>query len=197
MTGLDKIVNQILDDAGKEASQVIEKAQAEADGILSAAREACEKLTAENDERIAEYEKNYIERIQSSAQLKKRQAVLKAKQQIISDMLDKAYEELCRKDGDEYFDLIKKMLEKFALAKSGEVYFSKRDLDRMPKGFAAEISKIAESKGGELVLSQEARELDGGFILVYGGVEENCSFKALISAQRDELSDKVHQLIFA
>ena len=30
MTGLDKIVNQILDDAGKEASQVMEKAQAEA-----------------------------------------------------------------------------------------------------------------------------------------------------------------------
>ncbi len=33
MTGLDKIVNQILDDAGKEASQVMEKAQAEADEI--------------------------------------------------------------------------------------------------------------------------------------------------------------------
>ena len=33
MTGLDKIVNQILDDAGKEASQVMEKAHAEA--ILS------------------------------------------------------------------------------------------------------------------------------------------------------------------
>ena len=101
MTGLDKIVNQILDDAGKEASQVMEKAQAEADEILSAAREACEKLAAENDEKIEEAQKSHIERIQSSAQLQKRQAVLKAKQELIAKVIDKAYSELCKKDGDE------------------------------------------------------------------------------------------------
>ena len=91
MTGLDKIVNQILDDAGKEASQVMEKAQAEADEILSAAREACEKLAAGNDEKIEEAQKSHIERIQSSAQLQKRQAVLKAKQELIAKVIDKAY----------------------------------------------------------------------------------------------------------
>ena len=187
MTGLDKIVNQILDDAGKEASQVMEKAQAEADEILSAAREACEKLAAGNDEKIEEAQKSHIERIQSSAQLQKRQAVLKAKQELIAKVIDKAYSELCKKDGDEYFTLIKKMLEKFALARSGEVYFSEKDL----------IKTIAAAKGGSLSLAKEPKELDGGFILVYGGVEENCSFKALISAKKDELADKVHQLIFA
>ena len=188
MTGLDKIVNQILDDAGKEASQVMEKAQAEADEILSAAREACEKLAAGNDEKIEEAQKSHIERIQSSAQLQKRQ---------IAKVIDKAYSELCKKDGDEYFTLIKKMLEKFALARSGEVYFSEKDLERMPEGFEDEIKTIAAAKGGSLSLAKEPKELDGGFILVYGGVEENGSFKALISAKKDELADKVHQLIFA
>ena len=52
-------------------------------------------------------------------------------------------------------------------------------------------------KGRQPELAKEPKELDGGFILVYGGVEENCSFKALISAKKDELADKVHQLIFA
>ena len=197
MTGLDKIVNQILDDAGKEASQVMEKAQAEAVEILSAAREACEELAAGNDEKIEEAQKSHIERIQSSAQLQKRQAVLKAKQELIAKVIDKAYSELCKKDGDEYFTLIKKMLEKFALARSGEVYFSEKDLERMPEGFEDEIKTIAAAKGGSLSLAKEPKELDGGFILVYGGVEENCSFKALISAKKDELADKVHQLIFA
>lgn len=197
MTGLDKIVNQILDDADKEASQVIEKAQAEASSILNGAKEACSRIEAESREKVELIEKSHIERVQSSAQLAKRQAVLKAKQEIISQLIDKAYEALCAKDGAAYFDLIRKMLEKFVQAKSGEICFSRKDLDRMPQGFASEIEKIAESRGGELHLSEKPVKLDGGFILVYGGVEENCSFKALLSARRDEISDKVHQLIFS
>lgn len=32
MTGLDKIISQILEDAGKEAQEISEKAKSEADG---------------------------------------------------------------------------------------------------------------------------------------------------------------------
>lgn len=67
----------------------------------------------------------------------------------------------------------------------------------MPKGFEQEIQKAAAEKGGVLELSREARDIDGGFILVYGGIEENCTIKALFDAQRDELSDKVHGLLFS
>ena len=35
-----------------------------------------------------------------------------------------------------------------------------------------------------------------GFVLVYGGVEENCSAGALFASQRDELADKVHAMLF-
>ncbi len=84
------------------------------------------------------------------------------------------------------------MLDKYVLAKTGEIYFSEKDLDRMPQGFEAVIEKAAVSKGGSLTLVKEPKNIDGGFILVYGGIEENCSFRALLAARRDELSDKVH-----
>lgn len=75
--------------------------------------------------------------------------------------------------------------------------FQKNDLDRMPQGFEAVIEKAAVSKGGSLTLVKEPKNIDGGFILVYGGIEENCSFRALLAARRDELSDKVHAMLFS
>ena len=35
--------------------------------------------------------------------------------------------------------------------------------------------------------------MDGGFVLTYGGIEENCTIKALFDAKREELSDKVNR----
>lgn len=197
MTGLDKIISQILDDAGKEADAVIVKAQSDAEAVLNGGKETCRKLNEDGGKKMAADAVSYMERIKSSAELKKRQAVLSAKQQAIADMLDKAYSELLSKEPEEYFALVRKMLDKFVLAKQGEIYFSKKDLDRMPQNFEIEISKAAAEKGGSLSLIKEPKNIDGGFILVYGGVEENCSFKALLSAQRDELSDKVHEMLFS
>ena len=39
-------------------------------------------------------------------------------------------------------------------------------------------------------------ETDGGFLLVYGGIEENCTLKAVFSAKREELSDQVNRMLF-
>lgn len=197
MTGLDKIISQILDDAGKEADGVLGKAQREAEKILNDGKETCKKMEELGVTKQEAEVVSMTERTKSSAELQKRQAVLLAKQQIIADMLDQAYRTLLSKGQEEYFVLIQKMLDKFVLAKQGEIYFSQKDLDRMPLDFEAVIEKSAALKGGSLKLIKEAKNIDGGFILVYGGVEENCSFKALLSAQRDELSDKVHEMLFS
>lgn len=196
MTGLDKIVSQILEDAGKEADEIVQKAQSDANKILSDAKESCQKIEDEAAAKWTADELNYKERVRSSAELKKRQAILLKKQQIIAEMLEQAYETLLFKKTEEYFALIRKMLKQFVLAKQGELYFSERDLDRMPDGFEAEVEEIAASKGGSLLLMKEPKNIDGGFILVYGGIEENCSFKALFLAQKDRLLDKVHELLF-
>lgn len=195
--GLNKIVSQILDDADKEALEAVKKAQDEAARILTEAKAECGKLKAEGAEKRDALSVAYEERLKSAAELKKRQAVLFTKQQVISEMLDKAYETLIAKEANEYFVLIRKMLEKFVLAKQGEIYFSEKDLQRLPAAFEAEIESTAAAKGGSLKLIKESKNIDGGFILVYGGVEENCSFKALFSAKKDELSDKVHEILFS
>lgn len=43
---------------------------------------------------------------------------------------------------------------------------------------------------------QKPAEIDGGFLLVYGGMEENCGIKAVFDSVKDELSDQVNRLLF-
>lgn len=197
MNGLEKITSQILDDARREAEELLRKAEKQTEAIRSEADESVKQIRDDQAAKAKQQSDSYKERLKSSAQLKKRQAVLLAKQQVIAEMLKKVHQALLEKEPDEYFALLEKMAERFALAKDGEIYFSKRDLGRMPEGFAAYVQQAAKKKGGSLRLMEEPKEIDGGFILVYGGVEENCSFQALLSARKDELSDKVHGMLFA
>lgn len=196
MSGLDKIKSQILDEANHSAEAKIAEANEKAAQMLSEAKAEAEaessKISAKSQEAIAVY----AERVKSSGEMQRKQAILQAKQEVIADVLQKAYEKVCAQEDSAYFDMIIKMLEKYAQPGDGIISFNAKDLKRMPKGFEAEMEKAAQKKGGTLRLSETAKEMDGGFILVYGGVEENCTIRAMFDAKRDYLSDKVHEVLF-
>ena len=185
MSGLDKIVQQIQDEARQAASETVDKAKAEAMAITSkagvdaAARRESIRSQADSDV------KNVLSAAESAAQLAKRRALLSAKQEIIGKLIAETQKDFYALPD---FALILKMVEKYSLPQKGEIIFSKKDLDRLPKGFAGKISSSAK---GELELSKETRPIDGGFVLSYGGIEENCSVEALFYAAREQLQDKV------
>ena len=49
---------------------------------------------------------------------------------------------------------------------------------------------------GMLTLSEETRNLKGGFIMVDGDVEINCAFETLVRLQREKLEKEVAQILF-
>ena len=197
MTGLEKMKSQILDGANRSAGEILEQAKKEADAVMAEARKnaeaECQRIS-EKSEADAESLKG---RAESSCDLQKRKAVLKAKQEVISEILKRAYKKMLASDTETYFDIIRKMLNKYVLPEEGEICFSSDDKKRMPDGFEKEIAAIAAAKGGKLIVSKEERNIQGGFVLIYGGIEENCTFKAMFDSRRGELSDKVHALLFS
>jgi len=197
MTGLDKIINQILEEANSSAEDKVTAAKAKAQSILENAKAEAARAGEEISKRSEMTVNNYKDRVKSANDLTRRTAVLNTKQEIISGVIEKAYQQFCARDGEAYWTTIKEMLDKFALAQEGDIYFSQRDLDRMPAGFESEISKIAAAKGGQLKISKETRPLDGGFVLAYGGIEENCSFKALFDSREDDFKDQVQKILFS
>lgn len=197
MTGLEKIISQIIDEAEQSAKGMLDEANAKAEEIAGTAAEDARKLKEEISQKSEADVATYMERMKSSADLQRRTAILKAKQEVIAGVLDKAYTSLEKMDEKPYFDMIRKMLSKYVQPAQGEIYFSSRDLARMPEGFKKEIEAIAKEKGGALNLAEESKAIENGFILVYGGVEENCTFRALFNTQRDRLQDMIHQELFS
>ena len=197
MTGLEKITNQIQEEAKASATQRLEAAQKEADAILAKAKEECAALEAEAAEKNAAMKVNYEGRIKSSAEQQRRTALLRAKQEIIADVIEEAYVALKEKDAQSYFLTMEKILQTYVLAEEGEIYFSSEDLARMPADFEKKIKAAAKAKGGSLTLKKEPKAIADGFVLVYGGVEENCTLKALFDAKKDGLQDKVNAILFS
>lgn len=196
MAGLDKIISQIAADAKAYETQVLEEAEKTAQECLEKGREQaaglCQEITAKSREEI----KNYHDRINSAADFQKRTALLKAKQEMIAQTIEKAYETLAGQETAAYFEVIHKMLRRFVLKRAGEIYFSQADLKRMPEDFEALIEQTAADRGGTLSLMQEPKAIANGFVLVYGGIEENCTFRAVFDACKEMLQDQANEWLF-
>ena len=197
MTGLEKMKSQILEEAQAKVDRQINEAKAHAEQILEEAKleasKSVESISQKSDQEVA----NYKERVASSIDLQKRNKLLQAKQDMIREVLDQALAKLENMEAEEYFGAILKLVSRYALPQEGEICFGKADLDRMPEGFAKKVEKAAAEKGGKLTLSEEVREIQNGFVLVYGGIEENCTLRAIFDAKKDEMADKIHRLLFA
>ena len=196
MTGLDKITSQIQEEAEASAKERIEAAQKEAEQILADAKAACEAMEKEASDKAAALKTVQDGRIHSAAEQKRKTALLKAKQEIIAEIIGSAYQTLKEEDTASYFLTMEKLVKTYALADKGEIYFSAADLGRMPADFEKKIEVAAQEIGGSRTLKKEPKEIPDGFILVYGGVEENCTLKALFDAKKDQLQDRVNEMLF-
>lgn len=197
MTGLEKIIAEINNDAEKSASAIAKDAKSQTQDILAKAKQEAakqgEKLKSQSDDDV----KTYIERAKSAAQLAQRQSVLSVKQQLIDEVIKKAQDELLALGDKEYFDMIVKLAAEYAWDKDGEICLNAKDIKRAPKDLEKKINDALKTKGAKLTLSGEPKDIDGGFVLIYGGIEENCSVTSMFGNAKESLQDKVHEILFA
>lgn len=190
MTGLEKIVKQIEEEAVATAEIMLREAEDKAREITKDAQANCVMIQKEMEERSANDVSSCISRGESAKDLARKKMILKAKQEVISNVIERAKEKLLQLPDDEYFEVIRKMVQKYALEQTGQIMFSAQDMKRVPKAFKDEMKS-------NLKISEKTANIDGGFILVYGDVEENCSFDALFFATRESLQDQVCEVLFA
>lgn len=196
MTGLEKIIKEIQDEAAAEAAQVVAKARTKADEILAQSKAESDAKIEKIASSAAQDAADIKNAQQSALVLQRRQRTLQTKQDLLADTLQKALETLQVLEDKEYFALLVRLAAKTAQPGEGELLMNERDTARKPANFEKQVNE-ALPKGTSLKLSAHTRPIDGGFVLNYGGVEENCSFKALFSARRDEFYDLVRDTLFA
>ena len=193
MTGLDKILAEIKLRNEQSCEEIRKRSEKEYSEIISEANKKAESIIKDGVISSQKKAEDIIERAKSSAQIQNRAMLLSAKQECITYALETAREYIISLPDEAYFALIFAMISKFSEKREGIIGFSEKDLKRLPQNFN---EKLNEASKGELILSDKALSIDGGFILFYGDIEINCAFKALFSDNNERFSDEVSKILF-
>ena len=197
MNGLDKLVARISGESDAQIKAIIDEANSKA-AEIKADSDKKMKAECERIEKKAQTEVETIEmRSKASAELKTKQILLTGKQELLNDTIGMAKEKLSSLSNQEYVDFIKKLFSKHVPSEDAVLKLNAADLKRIPQDVIDGFVKSAEDKGAKLTVSSEAAEIKNGFVLDFGGIEENCTFDALIDQNIEELQDKVKSLLFA
>jgi len=196
--GAEKIIARILEDARLKASNNIKEAEKQASDIINAAKEEAEKKRTVIIENALKNADEMKKRAISVAELEARKIKLKAKQEIITSVFEKAITALNSLPAETYAKILCNMIISSVAKGNEEVVLSIRDKERLGKEFIDDINRKLAEKGlkGDLRLSEQTANINGGFILKSGDIEMNNSFDALIKMKRNELEPEIIKILF-
>ena len=171
MSSGDKILNRISLDCDERISQIGAETDEKCAQIMAQAKLDADKISAEIADRAQSKVKQMQAASKSRCDLETRNAFLKRRREEI----DKTYTFAKKLNG-----------------MSGVVLLNKKDMNRLPKDFLARLEKC----GVKAELSKTPCDIESGFILKCGDIEENMDFSAILSEKRDAIEDFINQELF-
>lgn len=192
---MKKITDSIIAEAEKTAEHIKAGAEYDAGKLIDEAHKRCGEI--ENNEKLLCV--NEIKKLRkrcSSARISKRRTeLLKVKQDILTHSIETAYSEITNISGPEYEAIIERLIKSRIREGSCTIYFPK---DKKPsEALRKKIKDIAKSASCVYEYSYDRDDIKDGFVLVYGGIEENCCFKALFEEKKGEIFDYAAQVLFS
>ena len=226
MEGIEKITAKIAQDAQAEISQLMaetdQKVQAVRANAAAQARQEANDIVEKG--RVAASER--LERLSSASQMERRKLELAAKQEVLGEAFALALEKLCTLPEQEYIALLTRLALEASSSGKEQLILSQKDRAAVGKQVVMAVNdalvkerapslpeEVTRSKVGAFVdklvhnttaavtgtgltLSEETRDLKGGFIMVDGDVEINCAFETLVRLQREQMEKKVADALF-
>ena len=182
MSNLDKLVAEILQQAQKEANRMLTKAKTENSEFSEKENKKIQKEVDAINDKAQEEAQALKERVISNANLKSRDMILQAKEELADDILEKVLEKLKNIDSKKYLKFVENILKNLNLSKNAEVMVSK-DM-KLALG-----DKILDYKISDQTVESGCSIKDGN--LIY-----NNEFSNLIEFNREELEREILNKIF-
>ena len=182
MSNLDNLVAEILQQAKKEANRILTKVKAE---NLEFTEKENKKIQREVDileQKSKEEAISLKERILSNANLKSRDMILQAKEELVDRVLEKALEKLKNIDKDSYLDFIENTLKNLNVSKNTEIILTK---------------KMKEILGDEIFGYKVSDDVvESGCSIKDGKVVFNNEFSNLLEFNKEDLEKEILKKIF-
>ena len=196
MSGLDEILNIIDEHRIQNEESISGAANQKAAAIRSEGEQKAQKAYSEQLEKGQTDAKRDFVNACASVDSDMKRKVLDSKVKLIDSAIEATLERLAKLPEDEYFAMLKRLAEQKLRKGSGLISLSANDLKRLPADFETDIRSSAEKLGGTLEISKKPADISDGFILSYGLISENCSFRAIIESERDEVRDTAAAKLF-
>ncbi len=221
--GPERILEKILSEGRASADAILADAERRCAETEAAARARAEetktRLTQDAERRGTEL----IARARAEATAKKTGALLAARAELLDGVFDHTREELCRRGGDKYEEVLSGLLaaalwdrasleaqasaysdegeEALSVPEHYEAMFNPADREKygtraVEAARARLTGKVPAQMLDRLILSDKTVPIDGGVILRCGEIETNCSFSLLFSELRRELQGQVAHALF-
>jgi len=189
---IERIRNYIIENAKKEAEQLIKTAEEQFRNETVSAKLSLEKKYQEmlqaDEEHLREDMKRFLGKFKSDYKME----LLEVKNRVIDSVLESAISRIQSLPDDEYLALIGKWLAKATDNLEGELFVSVADLKRIPSNF---IDDLNRSRKAKVCLSKIAVDVKGGFILKTRNYEIDYSLDTIVENLRTALIPKLNDML--
>ena len=215
MNGIEKITEKIIGGAKEYESEVLSKANADAQKKITECQFKCDWIEADADRKIAALTEQYEARLASSVEYEDRNILLTKKSELIDSVFAEAKKRLASLPKKDYYDLLSDLLEEvieqlhtdilanafndgdeYETSTSLELFLNAQDTAEYGKKLVTKGKKFA----GELfnvTLAKLPADIPGGFILRRGAIEINCNTDLLVEQIRSSLESEVSEILFS
>ena len=182
MSSLDNLVAEILEQAKKEASRILTKAKAENLEFFEKENKKIQREIDIIEQKSKEEAISLKERILSNANLKSRDMILQAKEELVDRILEKARERLQNIDENSYLEFVENTLKKLNISENAEIILSRKMKNILgDEIFGYKVSDVV---------------VESGCSIKDGKVVFNNEFSNLLEFNKEDLEREILKKIF-
>ena len=182
MSNLDKLVAEILQQAQKEANRMLTKAKTENSEFSEKENKKIQREIDIIEQKSKEEAISLKERIVSNANLKSRDMILQAKEELVDRILEKALERLKNIDKDSYLEFVENTLKKLNISENAEIILSRKMKNILgDEIFGYKVSDVV---------------VESGCSIKDGKVVFNNEFSNLLEFNKEDLEREILKKIF-
>lgn len=199
MSSLEKLKQALEEEAAAEIETIRVDTEQKVATIKARAEAEAEEVEADILASARKETDEVARRAEAEANLTRRRIMLRAKGELVNEVMRKASDMLVRLPEDRYRAfLVRLLMEAAPTAGSCEVVFNERDRTSIGKSVLAEVGESLRKKGYRvsLTIASQPGTMSGGFRLVGSDSEVDSTFERLLHMASESYEPEIARILF-
>lgn len=190
MDGKEAIIKRIKSDAEKKAKSIVDSAEKASDERIADAKAWAKEYETAQEKILTRDAEEIVKRRLTVADLDVRKITLNAKQNAISEVLDKTYALLCSLKKPDYLKFVEEKINE-AADDGDEIVLSSDGVISVE-----DVKKLAVFTAKKLSVAKASGDFKGGVYLVGKICDKDLTFKSIIENGKDEFISEISEELF-